>query len=221
MSLPRRPEAVVFDLDGLLIDSESVLWVEMEAVSREMGVDLPFAFFQSLLGRTHAQNDAALAAHFGPAFALADFHAEVRTRVRAVMDAGVALKAGALELLDHLAETGMPRAIATSSAREHVDLHLEPAFIGRFQAIVTRDLVTNFKPHPEPYLRAAEALGVAPELCLALEDSHNGVRSAAGAGMMTIMVPDLLEATPEMHDLCCRIAADLHEVRALLTPARP
>jgi len=221
MSLPRPVAAVVFDLDGLLIDSESLLWVEMEAVAREMGAELPFATFQGLLGRTHAQNNAALALHFGQAFALADFHAEVSRRVRAVMALGVALKAGAVELLDHLAEAGLPRAIATSSAREHVDLHLEPAFIGRFQTIVTRDLVSNFKPHPEPYLKAAEALGIAPELCLALEDSHNGVRSAAAAGMMTIMVPDLLDATEEMHGLCVRIAADLHEVRMLLGPVRP
>ena len=74
----------------------------------------------------------------------------------------------------------------------------------------------NGKPSPDPFLTAARRLGVAPHDCLALEDSHNGVRAAAAAGMMTIMVPDLLDATEEMHSLCIRIARDLHEVEALI-----
>ncbi len=72
------------------------------------------------------------------------------------------------------------------------------------------------KPHPEPFLKAAAALRVAPQDCLALEDSHNGVRSASSAGMMTIMVPDMLDPTEEMRTLTVRIARDLHEVRELL-----
>jgi beta-phosphoglucomutase-like phosphatase (HAD superfamily) len=79
---------------------------------------------------------------------------------------------------------------------------------------------TRGKPHPEPFLRAAEALGLPPEDCLALEDSHNGVRAAAAAGMMTIMVPDMLDPTEEMRSLCVRIARDLHEVRELLEAQR-
>ncbi len=75
---------------------------------------------------------------------------------------------------------------------------------------------TRGKPDPQPFLMAAEALGVDPRDCLALEDSHNGVRAAAAAGMMTIMVPDMLDPTEEMHTLCVRIARDLHEVRDLL-----
>ena len=76
------------------------------------------------------------------------------------------------------------------------------------------------KPNPDPFLTAAARLGIAPEFCLALEDSHNGVRAASTAGMMTIMVPDLLDPTQEMHDLCVRIARDLHEVEALIRASR-
>ena len=72
------------------------------------------------------------------------------------------------------------------------------------------------KPDPQPFLKAAERLGVAPENCVALEDSHNGIRAASGAGMMTIMVPDLLPPTSEMQALCVGIARDLHEVHALM-----
>jgi beta-phosphoglucomutase-like phosphatase (HAD superfamily) len=88
--------------------------------------------------------------------------------------------------------------------------------VDRFHALITRDVQTQGKPHPEPFLKAAAALGVDPADCLALEDSHNGVRAAAAAGMMTVMVPDMLHPTDEMHSLCVRIAIDLHEVRQWL-----
>jgi beta-phosphoglucomutase-like phosphatase (HAD superfamily) len=88
--------------------------------------------------------------------------------------------------------------------------------VDRFDAIISRELQDHHKPHPDPFLKAAAAIGVGPVDCLALEDSHNGVRAAAAAGMMTIMVPDLLDPTDEMHALAVHIAEDLHEVRALL-----
>ena len=72
------------------------------------------------------------------------------------------------------------------------------------------------KPAPDPFLKAAERLGVEPQLCLALEDSHNGVRSASSAGMITVMVPDLLEPTEEIRRLCTLVVRDLHEVRRLI-----
>ena len=75
------------------------------------------------------------------------------------------------------------------------------------------------KPAPDPFLKAAERLGVEPHLCLALEDSHNGIRSASSAGMMTIMVPDLLEPTDEIRGLCTFVVRDLHEVRRLILAA--
>jgi len=88
--------------------------------------------------------------------------------------------------------------------------------LDRFQAIVAQGDYERGKPNPDPFLKAAERLGVEAESCLALEDSYNGVRAAVSAGMMTIMVPDLLAATAEMEQMCLRIAQDLHEVCALI-----
>jgi len=88
--------------------------------------------------------------------------------------------------------------------------------MGRFQEIVGHGDYKRGKPAPDPFLKAAERLGVEPHLCLALEDSHNGVRSASSAGMMTIMVPDLLEPTDEIRGLCTFVVRDLHEVRSLI-----
>jgi HAD superfamily hydrolase (TIGR01509 family) len=123
-----------------------------------------------------------------------------------------------VEVLDELDRLGLPRGIATSSRHQDVEHHIgHHGLRERFHPVVAHGDYARGKPAPDPYLTAAERLGVAPEDCLALEDSHNGVRAAAAAGMMTIMVPDLLEPTAEMRDLCIRIARDLHEVRELLS----
>src|SRR6202011_3732198 len=135
-------------------------------------------------------------------------------------DARLAPKLGALELLDTLDQFGLPRAIATSSSRRTVERHLTAHnLMGRFDAIIGHGDYERGKPAPDPFLKAAERLGVEPYLCLALEDSHNGVRSASSAGMMTIMVPDLLEPTDEIRGLCSFVVRDLREVRALFLAA--
>src|SRR4030088_466811 len=129
----------------------------------------------------------------------------------------LALKPGALELLDTLDQFRLPRAIATSSSRRTVERHLTAHnLMGRFEEMVARGDYDRGTPASDPFLKAAERLGVEPRLCLALEDSHNGIRSASSAGMMTIMVPDLLEPTDEIRGLCTFVVRDLHEVRSLL-----
>ncbi|MDZ4317899.1 MAG: HAD family phosphatase, partial [Phenylobacterium sp.] len=131
------------------------------------------------------------------------------------------LKAGVIELLDLLDETALPRGIATSSRHQDAEHHLATQDLRqRFHTVVAQGDYARGKPNPDPFLTAAARLGVAPEFCLALEDSHNGVRAAAAAGMMTIMVPDLLDPTEEMRSLCIRIARDLHEVVDLVRTTR-
>ena len=107
----------------------------------------------------------------------------------------------------------LPRAIATSSGRERTEAHLRHVGIyDRFDAIITRDDVTRGKPDPEPYLRAAEAIGVEPAYCLALEDSHNGARAAHAAGIRVIVVPDLMAPNEEITEKAHAFMNDLHEV---------
>jgi HAD superfamily hydrolase (TIGR01509 family) len=221
MSLPRQVKAVVFDMDGLLVDTETVIFRAMQHAAGGIGGELPFTTFQRMVGLQDAASDRIVMDHFGEGFDLGAWSKAVRAHAHEQMAAGVALKAGVVEILDYLGATGLPCAIATSSSLAAVQRNLGPGnLVGRFAALITKDVQTRGKPHPEPYLKAAEALGVAPGDCLALEDSHNGVRSAAAAGMMTIMVPDMLDPTEEMHSLCVRIAHDLHEVRELLEGQR-
>lgn len=217
MALPRQPKAVVFDMDGLLVDTETVVFRAMQHAAGGIGGEMPFATFQRMVGLQHAHSDLILIEHFGEGFDLDAWQAVVSAHFREQLAAGIALKAGAVEILDQLDVLGLPRAIATSSSLESVRASLGPhSLVDRFDALITRDVQTRGKPHPEPFLKAAAALGVDPSDCLALEDSHNGVRSASSAGMMTVMVPDMLDPTEEMETLCVRIAQDLHEVRGWL-----
>jgi HAD superfamily hydrolase (TIGR01509 family) len=218
MSLPRPPAAVIFDMDGLLIDSERLFRDAMMATAADMGHALSDDFFLTLVGVPWATNVEQLLAHYGPSFDTEAFREATWRRYHPLAQAELTLKAGVIEILDRLDALALPRAIATSSRRETVDHHLgEHGVLHRFHAVVASGEAARAKPHPDPYLLAAERLGVTPEHCLALEDSHNGVRAAAAAGMMTIMVPDLLDPTEEMRGLCVRIARDLHEVAALLS----
>jgi HAD superfamily hydrolase (TIGR01509 family) len=221
MVFPRPIRAVVFDMDGLLIDSEGLVREGVIRAARGMGKDMPHAVSARMIGLPMAACLVMLTDHFGPGFDMDRFLIEERREIEALFAEGVALKAGVVELLDALDDLGLPRAVATSSSREAVEVHLGGhGLLARFDAMVAREDVSRHKPHPDPFLAAARALGIEPANCLALEDSHNGVRAAHAAGMMTIMVPDLLDATEEMAEKTVHIAESLHEVRALLAAGR-
>jgi HAD superfamily hydrolase (TIGR01509 family) len=217
MAFPRPVKAVIFDMDGLLVETEQIVFDAMSAAAKASDREMPFALFQRMIGLPAYSSDDILRDHFGEAFDAPSWRASVSQHFDAIAAGGIALKAGVVELLDVLDARRMPRAIATSSTRHAVDHSLgQHGLVQRFDAVISRELQTRHKPHPEPFLLAAQAIGVAPQDCLALEDSHNGVRAAAAAGMMTVMVPDLLDATEEMLELALHIAGDLHEVRAML-----
>ena len=217
MRLPRAVRAVVFDMDGLLVDTEGMFRDVMMEVSRRRGLELPLEVFLRMVGSVQGHTRQVALAHFGEDFAYDPWMDEIWALAHARIEVGVAVKAGVVELLDFLEAAGLPRAVATSSSHATVERQLGPSgLLGRFQAVVAAGDYERGKPSPDPFLVAAQRLGVEPAACLALEDSHNGVRAAHAAGMMTVMVPDLLEATTEMRGLCLAIAATLHEVRDML-----
>jgi HAD superfamily hydrolase (TIGR01509 family) len=217
MTLPRRPEAVVFDMDGLLFDTETLYQEAALLAATEGGHDISSGIILRLVGLPWQRAREMLLEHFGGDFPVIEFEAAWLRHFWVIAEARLALKPGAIELLDTLDALALPRAIATSSAHRTVQHHLAMhGLVDRFHAVIGHGDYASGKPAPDPYLNAAERLGVAPEACLALEDSHNGVRSASAAGMMTVMVPDLLPPTDEIRALCMVIAADLHEVRRLI-----
>jgi HAD superfamily hydrolase (TIGR01509 family) len=222
MKLPRKTHAVVFDMDGLIFNTETIYRDAVMAAAAEGGEDIPLAFYLSTIGLTGDATRMVFVERFGSAFDFDAFWTTASMRFHEMTELQLCLKAGVFELLDYLDTAGLPRAIATSSRHENVAHHLAAYGLrDRFQTIIARGDYERGKPDPEPFLKAAERLGVAPEHCVALEDSHNGVRAAASAGMMTIMVPDLLPPTTEMKELCVGIVQSLHEVCALIGGAEP
>jgi HAD superfamily hydrolase (TIGR01509 family) len=220
MSLPRRPVAVVFDMDGLLFDTEALWNKALLSAATEGGHEIADELYNKTIGVRRSQCRDLFQSHFGEDFPFDDFHANWVRHFWLIAENKLALKPGALELLDTLDHLQLPRAIATSSSRTTVESHLTShSLMDRFDEIICRGDYEKGKPAPDPFLAAAERLGVEPRLCLALEDSHIGVRSAAAAGMMTVMVPDLLDPTDEMRDLCTLVASDLHQVRSALLTA--
>ena len=221
MTLPHRPAAVVFDMDGLLFDTEIIVRDAMTAAAARLGFEVPAPLFFSLIGLAGDASRTRLLDHYGPAFDLDGFWAAVDEDFNRLLEGRRFLKTGVVELLDWLDERRVPRAIATSSHHAHVQRNLAiHDLAGRFDIVVAHGDCEFGKPNPAPFLKAAARLNVAPGQCLALEDSFNGVRAAAAAGMMTIMVPDLLEPTPEVRDVCVAVARDLHHVRQMLDATR-
>ncbi|ANP47266.1 HAD family hydrolase [Candidatus Viadribacter manganicus] len=213
MKLPRKPHAVVFDLDGTLIDSEALVKDAHFAACGEIGVTMTEAQFLSLVGMHREANDLQLKSYYGEDFPLERFITLTRAHVG---DRVAPLKPGALELMDTLEALELPFGLATSSRRPWVERHFAAhALTPRFRAVVTRQDVVEGKPHPEPYLHASKLLGAAPEMVLALEDSYAGVSSAHAAGCMTVMAPDLLPPTDEMRAKAI-VVTSLSEVRSLL-----
>jgi HAD superfamily hydrolase (TIGR01509 family) len=221
VELPRRPAAVIFDMDGLLFDTEALYQEAIMTAAGDVGREMTPAIFHSMIGRPWLQTRQFLLEHYGSSFPVDEFRAAWHRHFDVIVATRLALKPGAVELLDTLDALDLPRAIATSSSHRTAQHHLTAhELVDRFHQVVAHGDYAAGKPAPDPYLKAAERLGVDPSLCLALEDSHNGVRSASAAGMMTIMVPDLLEATDEIKGLCTFVVPDLHVVRRLVLAAQ-
>lgn len=214
LNFPRRINAVIFDMDGVLFDSERLYAVALEDAATALGRSLPYDFVSRAIGNTWEGCLDLLRAAYGPSFDAEHYKDDVLRRFYALTETRLELKAGVVELLDDLRARGVPRAICTSARLQEVDHHTAKLGIeDLFDAVVARGDYVRGKPFPDPYLEVARRLDVQPAHCLVIEDSHYGVRAAAFAGMMTVMVPDLLVATEEMHKLCIHVVDDLHHLR--------
>jgi HAD superfamily hydrolase (TIGR01509 family) len=204
-------------MDGLLIDTIPAYVGAMVQAGDDVGHAVSKEYVLSLVGLLGAELEAQLRADFGAAFPLAAYMSAVFARLGPILDAGVPLKTGAVDLLEELARMDMPMAVGTSMNRKEALHHLNHCRVDHFfRAVAARDEVARGKPHPDVHLKAMSALGVDAPNCLILEDSFNGVRAAHATGAMVIMVPDVAAPTPEIAALSAGVAADLHQVREII-----
>jgi len=217
MTLALSPfDAVVFDMDGTLLDTELVFRTIVFDVAESLGYEMTDALHLAMVGSSHEATTQLLVEAYGTSFPHGVFDAKCRQLMQQQLAETVPVKRGAVALLGALRTRSIPIAVATSSRSPHAFGQLGRAgLLDMFETIVTRDDVVNPKPHPEPYLTAARRLGVAPSRCLALEDSHSGVRAAHAAGLQTIMVPDLVQPNEEIAGLCIAVLPSLIEVQEL------
>lgn len=182
-------DAIFFDLDGTLIDTESIALVTGLRAFASVGHPVDEAFMHSLVGKAEPQAAALIRAAL-PAIDLPAFHASWREGFDGMMlSDGLPLKSGALELLERLDH---PLALVTSTGRQGAHHKLGRAGLAHhFRTVVTFDDVTAPKPAPEPYLLAADRLGVDPSRCLVFEDSDIGAEAAHRAGCVVVQVPDV------------------------------
>ncbi|HEY9890174.1 MAG TPA: HAD family phosphatase [Candidatus Obscuribacterales bacterium] len=213
-----RPTALIFDMDGLMLDSEPLYQAAWQAAAQDLGFTIAGELYQSLVGRSSTEADRLFVEMFGDEFPVAVFNERWDQRWRELIKTqGVALQPGLLPLLDWVGEQGLPKAVGTSSNTTEAELCLTVAGIrDRFTTLVTVDQVGIGKPAPDIFLEAARRLGVTPAECLVLEDSNAGVQAAIAAGMGVVMVPDLQVPTAQSTAMSTAIFDSLHDVLAWL-----
>lgn len=192
--------AIIFDMDGVLFDTERVSFECWDEVGRTMGLGDLREGVKGCVGLNANDAKILMSDLYGEEFPFEEFHSTVHALMkRRFLEEGIPLKEGVIEILDYLSENGYIVGLATSTGRKSVMEHLEETGLTHyFKTIVTGDMVEHSKPMPDIYLKACEELGVTPFHAIAIEDSPNGIRSAYRAGMKPVMVPDLIEPTPEI-----------------------
>lgn len=183
-------EAVVFDLDGIIVDSEHVWDAIRQELAEERGGRWHEQASRDMMGMSSPEWSRYMHDVIGLAEPPEEINAEVVRRLEAVYREELPLIPGAVEAVEQLAER-LPLGLASSSNRELIDLVLEVSGLARhFSATVSSEEVARGKPAPDVYLEAARRLGARPERCAAIEDSEAGIRSAAAAGMRVLVIPN-------------------------------
>lgn len=209
--------AVIFDMDGTLLDSERLSHRAWDAAAREIGERVTWEVFLKMVGHRSADCMRIMQEALGRALPAETVIASARKHYARLVDAGVPLMAGANELFDFARSRGWKIGISTSTRRASAQEKLERAGLWQWvDAATCGDEVAIGKPHPEIYSATAQKLGMPEDACLAVEDSPTGFRAAFSAGCLAVLVPDLVEPTPEARRDASGIFTSLLELRDFL-----
>lgn len=213
----------IFDMDGLLIESERLIAEHWMKLAERDGLDKDKVWAACLgsLGVTPEKVREVAHYYLGADFPYDAYQAEVEENIRKELNGGpMPVKKGAFEMLEYLKQAGIPAVVASSNPKRVVkELLGGNGLLPYFTEVFGGDAVRRSKPNPDLFLLAASSMGVAPANCVVFEDSFNGIRAAHAAGMMSIMVPDLLQPTEEISALYTAKADDLGAAAEMLLEA--
>ena len=205
-------------MDGLMFDTETLTYELQKPILKEWGVDYTLDWYKQTIGKRSEDIVQMFKELCGDEFDFAAFRVQCRKAYQKYTDEfGVPIKDGLFELLDFLKSKGIKTALCTSTTESSATRTLRiSGTLPYFDELVCAEDVERGKPYPDPFIKAAEKLGLNPGECMALEDSINGIKSAYTAGMVTVMIPDLIEPTDEIRPMCREILPTLNEVIGLI-----
>ncbi len=214
-----RIKTVIFDMDGVIFDSEVLVCEIWSEIAKEYNLANMDEVMIRCIGVNHAETERIMKEEYGEDFDY-NYYVQISSQIyHSRYDNGrLPMKEGVFEILEYLKTNGYKTALASSTRIETVTNQLKAAGIYKyFDEVIGGDMVSKSKPDPEIFLKAAEKLGVSPKEAYVIEDSFNGIRAAYSAGCVPFMVPDMLKPDDEMHRKAYRIFESLLEVRDFLS----
>ncbi|NBJ68179.1 MULTISPECIES: HAD family phosphatase [Clostridia] len=210
---------MIFDMDGLLFDTERIAFEALKKAIKNAGYELTLDIYRKIIGAGKQEDEAILKDVYGEDFSfslvLNDYLYESE---KILTTGGLRIMEGVTELLDILDERKIKKCVASSSSLETIHRYLTMANLkDRFDFYMSGDEVARGKPHPDIFLEACQRAGESPETAIVLEDSPNGLRAAYRAGIKCIVVPDLVVPDEEMENRAYRIVTSLVDVCHLFT----
>lgn len=210
--------AVIFDMDGLMFDTERIFIKAWDYAGEKVGIGRAGYMVEKTLGMSIEMSRDIWREEFGTSYSTKELRRYTKEFLQKYYsENSVPVKDGLFELLEYLVHNGIKMAVASSSPKWEVEKHLKANNIYHlFDVILCGDMVTRSKPDPEIYRETCRHLGEEVNNCIALEDSKSGILSATSAGCRTIMVPDLWEPNREIEELLYAKLSNLHEVQSYL-----
>lgn len=201
----------IFDMDGLMFDSERLTYEIWQNIMDEAGYSYSLDVFKRTIGLKRESTEKIYKSLYGEDFDYKTYKVRCHNEyIKKIERDGVPVKRGLYEILEYLKMQDFKISLATSTSSQTALPQLRMTDVYKyFDAFVCGEDVTRGKPHPEVFLAAAKRLGIAPEQCIAFEDSINGIKSAHAAKMTTVMVPDYLQPTDEILPMIDFLCADL------------
>lgn len=221
--LPEHIQGVIFDMDGLLLDSERVALATVAEAASQLGLPWRAEVGLAMVGLNSNDGPAVIRQHLGDDYPVGELYEAFGRIYEAAIAAGrIPLKGGVTELFDLLDELAIRRVVATSTRRSRAEPKLAAVgLLARVDDMVRGDEVSRGKPAPDIFLAAAGRLEIPVGQCLVLEDSNAGVRGALAAGARVVMVPDLLQPADDLRAAAVPVASSLHDIARFLEKRRP